>query len=256
MNIGAILKDALQVFGFKDVASAPQQAKDRALNDINSTIQQLADAGEDFFTREELDVALLSETESYVLPKNIQTVLKPAKLDDGTILRELTSRGQLLQFGQLFMDELTNEPAGGRPVAYFVESMRDVSDTTGDNVAITVHVVPKPLLTSFAAGTSTLVLNVIKEPALFTAGQLTTGTALLEIPHKFIESVFLPLLRYNLSGSYLFQDKNKKPQIDADYERALRLFSKSDPRRDKPEESNAGALQAPSSNNQAPRRAA
>lgn len=249
MTLGTILKSALEVFGFPNSASAPQMALDRVLTDINAAIQQMGDAGEDFFTREELTIPLLSATETYVLPKNIQTVLKPVKLDDGTILRELTSRGQLFQFGQVFMDDLTNEPAGGRPVAYFVEAMKDTADTTGDDVAITVHVVPKPLLTSFAAGTSTLVLNVIREPALFNEAQLLAGVAILEIPHKFVESVFLPLLRYNLSGSYLFQAKDKKPQIDADYTRALALLGKSDPRRDKPAESNTQVLQQPAGAN-------
>jgi hypothetical protein len=242
VNIGDILKDAVGVFGFKDAASAPQQALDRALNDINGAIQQITNAGEDFFGREEMTVTLIADTESYVLAKNVQTVLKPARLSDGTVLRELTARGQLLQFGQVFQGQLGGTVAAGKPIAYFVESLRDTADTTGDNVAITVRVLPKPA-TSWAAAV-TLLLNVIRQPALFTAGQLSTGTALLEIPHKYVESIFLPLMRYNLSGSYLFQDKNKKAQIDADYERALALLGKSDPRRDKPTGSNTDAMRS------------
>jgi hypothetical protein len=245
MTVDDIVKEAVQLFGFPNIASAPQRALDRILNDINSAIQKMADSGEDFFSREELGVRLLAETESYVLPKNIMTVLKPARLDDGTILTELTSRGQLYQFGQVFLGELTNETESGRPMAYFVEPLKDTSDATGDSVKTVVHVAPKPLLTAFSAGTSFMLLNVLKEPTLVTAGQMVPGPGtILEVPHKFVESVFLPILRWNLSGSYLFQDKDKKPQIDAEYEQALKLFSRSDPRgRSKPEESNVAALE-------------
>jgi hypothetical protein len=241
MNLGAILKDALQVFGLKDVASAPQAALDRALIDINATLQQLEDAGEDFFTREELQVTLSTDTETYTLPKNIQTVLEPAKLDDGTLLRELTSRGQLNQFGQVFLGQTSNVVTSAKPSAYFVESLRDAADTTGDNVAIVVHVLPKP---SIAVATANkLVLNVIKEPAQFVAADLTTGTAILELPHKYVESIFLPMMRHNLTRSYLFWDKDKLEGIEADYREALRLLDKGDPRRPNPEESNTQALE-------------
>jgi hypothetical protein len=240
MTIGEVLKDALQVFGFPNAASAPQKALDRALTDINAAIQQLADGGEDFMGRQELVVTLVAETQSYVLAKNIQTLLEPVKLSDETVLRQLTSRGQFLQFGQIFQDQLLAGVAAGKPSAYFVESLRDTSDTTGDNVTITVQVLPKPTIAWAAA--VTLVLNVIVQPSQFTAAQLTTGTALLEIPHKYVESIFLPLMRYNLSGSYLFQDKNKKQQIDADYDRALAVLGKSDPRRPQVAESSADAL--------------
>lgn len=228
MTLGNILKDALQVFGFPDAASAPQKAIDRALNDINATIQQLADAGEDFFGREELEVDLVTEIGSYTLPKNVQTVLKPVKLDDGTILRELTSRGQFLQFGQIFADQLSNAVAPGKPSAYFVESQRDTDDVSGDNVETIIHVLPSP--TAGWAAEVSLLLDVIREPSPVTAVALSAGTAVLEIPHKYVESIFLPLLRHNLSGSYLFQDKDKKPQIDLDYNMALVRLGKSDPR--------------------------
>lgn len=242
MTLGAILNDALQVFGIPSSKDAPQVALDRALIDINATIQQLEDAGEDFFAREEIAVTLTADTENYTLPKNIQTVLQPAKLNDGTLLRELTSRGQLLQFGQIFQDQLDNTVPSGKPNCYFVESLRDTADVTGDNVSIVLHVLPKPS-NSFVAGTATLVLDVIKEAGQFTAEELLDGTATIELPHKYIESIFLPLMRYNASRSFLFHDKDKQAGITEDYRRALKLLSKDDPRRPKPADSNDAAME-------------
>lgn len=242
MTLSAILNDCLQVFRIPSSANAPQPALDRALIDINATIQQLEDAGEDFFTREEIQIPLTAETETYLLAKNIQTVLQPAKLSDGTILRELTSRGQLLQFGQIFQGQLTNTVASSKPSCFFVESLRDTTDTTGDSVLINVHLFPKPSA-SFVAGLAQLVLNVINQPGQFTAAQLTAGTATIEVPHKYVESIFLPIMRYNASRSFLFTDKDKEAGIEEDYERALKLLSKADPRRPKPAESNDSALE-------------
>lgn len=241
MNISQVANDIAQVWGMPDYANAPQLAKERILIDVNAAIQQLQDAGEDFYGREDLEVTLATGTETYTLPKTVQTVLEDGvRLADGTPLRQLTSRGQLLTFGQIFLNQLTNVVVNSAPTHYYVESLRDTSDITGDDVKTRIHLRPAP--DALHAGTAQLIVGVINEPAMVTSAQLSAGTSNLPIPHKYVESIFLPLARYNASGSFLFYDKEKKPQIDSDYERALQLLGKSDPRRPKPADSQPEAL--------------
>lgn len=242
MTLAEVLNDAAQVFGYANAAAAPQAVKDRALIDINAAIQLMESGGEDFFAREELAIDLATDTEKYALAKNVQSVLAPVTLDDGTPLRELTSRGQLLQYPQLFADSLLTTVPSGKPAAYYVETLRDAADTTGDSVAVAIHLRPAP--SSAWQGSGKLVLQVIKEPATVTAAALATGTAVLEVPHKYLESIFLPLMRRNLAQSYLFYDKDKLPGIEADYERALDLLGRSDPRRPKLEQGDMTPLRA------------
>jgi hypothetical protein len=220
--------------------TSPDIAKARILSDINATIQALQDAGEDFYGREEELMTLVEGQSAYVLDKDIQTVLKPVKRADGTFLTEITSRGGLSTFGQVFQDALSGTVSNGTPTHYFIESLKDTSGNA-DSVTVQLHLRPAP--DSINAGTARLVLNVIREPSLFTAQDLAAGTALLAVPQKYVESIFLPIARWNATGSSLFFDNSKKTQIDDDYLRALQLLGRSDPRRPKPGDSRADALE-------------
>jgi hypothetical protein len=132
--------------------------------------------------------------------------------------------------------------ASGKPSAYYLESLRDTTDATGDSVEIALQVLPKPT-TAWAAAV-TLLLNVIRQPTVFSNSDLLAGTSTLEIPHKYVESVFMPLARYNASRAFLFYDKTKVAGIEADYDRALNLLGITDPRRPKPGESRADSLRS------------
>lgn len=228
MTIPEIANAIAQVFGIPTYADAPDLAKARILIDVNAAIEQLQNAGEDFYGREDVSVTLVTGTDRYTLGKTVQTVLDPVRLADGTPLRKITSRGALLQFGQLFLGQLDAEVANDTPTHYFVEAAKDTTDTTGDDVKIDIYLRPAP--DALSAGSANLIVPVIKEASLVTSTQLTSGTSLLPIPHKYVESIFLPLARYNASSSFLFYDKDKKPQIDAEYERALQLLGGADPR--------------------------
>jgi hypothetical protein len=227
MLIGAIADDITQVFGIPQFSVAPAFIQGRVLIDINSAIQQLQNSGEEYYGREDLTVNLTADTESYTLQKDVQSVLDPVRLDDGTVLRKLTSRGQLLQWGQLFNDQLDDSVASGSPTCFYIESLRDT--TNADDVNVVLHLVPKP--SSTVAGARKLTVPVIREPATFVLSDLVAGTALLPVPQKYIESIFLPLARWNATTSFLFYEKEKIPRYEMEYSRALQLLDQADPRR-------------------------
>ncbi len=239
--IGVIADQLAQVFGIPTYASCPDLAKARILVDLNAAIQQIQDAGEDFYGRTDLPIDLVADQEIYVLPKEVQTVLDPVRLADGTLLTKIMSRGSLRRFANIFQDQLSVTVASGKPTHYFVEAKRDTSDVTGDDIKVEFHVVPPP--DTLNAGTAKMVLQVIDEPGQFTADDLAAGTAILPVPHKYVESIFLPIARYSAMGSFLFYDKEKVPHLEDDYIRALQLLGKADPRRPQPADSQDAAMQ-------------
>lgn len=116
----------------------------------------------------------------------------------------------------------------------------EISTETGqtDSAKIRLHVIPKP-----AAG-DTLTLNVIKEPPAYTAADLCNG-AIPPVPHKYHESILLPICRFNATTSTHFRrNKDKLPQIQADYLRALTILGLADPRKPNPDDSNSNRLKS------------
>lgn len=240
MNVGAIADQLAQMFGANSYSDSTQPQKDRILVDFNAAIEAIQDAGEDFFGREDLSVPLVQGQVNYILEDDVQTVLKPAFLSSGQVLTQITSRGAFYRFANHFLDQISLGVENGTPTHYFVESKRgDVTDEA-ENVKIQISVLPAP--TSVVAGTTTMVLQVIREPGLVTAAELAAGTASLRVPHKYVESIFLPIARYNAMGSTLFYDRDKAPHLEDDYIRALQLLGKADPRRPVPADSTNDAM--------------
>ncbi len=244
-----ITDDITQVFGIPTFDDAPPFIQSRVLNDINKAIQEVQQAGEDYYGRETITVPLAADQESYELDELVQTVLEPVKLSDGTLLKKLTSRGQLGQFGQLFLDQLDNQVFDAYPLTYYVESTKR-NDATFDEVDITLHLAPKPSAAAVAA--VGLLVPVIRQPTALTMADLVAGTSMLPIPHKYVESIFLPMARWNATTSFLFYEKEKIPRYEMEYLRALKLLGFSDPRRPKPPESRSDALDTEQPSAQAP----
>jgi hypothetical protein len=226
MTVPDIYKDLLQVFGVSAVSDATPAQQDRIVNDLNATIQQMAAAGSDFYGREEITVPLTGGEGFYDLDADIQSVLEPATLEDGTPLTRLTSRGQVVKFGPVFLGQASFPVTDGRPIAYYVFPLRADADAE-DSVAIKVQLLPAPSVSE--AGNS-LKLDVIRESAPVSVADLTDDSSKLPVPHKYVESILLPIARWNLTSSYLFFDKEKQPRFDEDYGRALKLLGVSDPR--------------------------
>lgn len=227
MTLEYVADDITQVFGIPTFDDAPSFIQSRVLIDINTAIQQIQQAGEDYFGRETIDVPLVADQDDYDLDETVQSVLEPIRLDDGTLLRKLTSRGQLFQFGQLFLDQLDDSVTDATPLCYYIESKRR-NDATFDEVAITLHLAPKP--SSTVAGARQLKIPIIRHPSQLVMLDLVAGTSLLPIPHKYVESIFLPMARYNATTSFLFYEKEKIPRYEQEYKRALKLLGIGDPR--------------------------
>lgn len=342
LTVRQIFDDLLGTLGVDNPDTSSDSLRASVLGYITAGLQLMQLAGEDFYCREELDVALSTGTGHYDLPAAVQTVLKPARLSGGKPLLGLTSRTQLDQFGPLFLGS-TSAVADGTPIAYFIEALKagaltpavatgnivvagagaspangtytksgtlndgknfyvknntplftienngsgqwgiwynpsasgskngyyfgsngdvpsaatgwssasgsdpaptvtaETSTQTGetDSAMIRLHVIPKP------AASDTLTLNVINEPPTYTADDLCGTSPTPPVPHKYHESILLPICRMNVTVNPSFaRHKDKLPQIQAEYLRALVTLGLADPRKPKPDESNSNRLKA------------
>lgn len=243
MPLGTIANDIAQVWGYPTFAAVPAFGQDRIRIEINAAIQEMQDAGEDFYGREDIEITLIEGQGEYVLDAEVQSVLEPIELQDGTPLRQLTSRGQVLTFGQVFQDRLDNSVPNGKPQAYYVDAKREM--TEADSVRTILQFLPAPDGPNVA---NKPVVPVIKEAGLFSTAQLTAGTASLPVPHRYVESIFLPLARYGATTCFMFYKNESAGKYKTDYDRALQLLGKADPRSPKPPDSNTAALQVGAQN--------
>ena len=217
-----IYNDGLALLGIYNSTNAPATAKAHVLNDITAALQQMQMAGEDFYARENYSLSLIGGQNSYSLPETVQEVLDPARLSSGVTLTSLKTRSELDNFGPMFMGTLGAIPQAS-PMAYFVECLRD--DSGADATQINFWVVPTP------AANDTLALNVINDPPLYTSSDLTaTPPPTPPVPHKYHESILLPLVRMNVTTCELYtRNRAGYDQIKADYLRALTLLGLADP---------------------------
>lgn len=131
----------------------------------------------DYFNRETLQVTV-SDGSGAALPDSVQAIHGDAKID-GRGLRRLTSKAQVDEWAEIY-------GTSSSPIAYFVETVRM---SGADSLGMVVFLAPAP-------GTATIVdLDVVNEPPRWTAADLLAGLT-VPIPHKWAETVFLPLVRY------------------------------------------------------------
>ena len=223
LTVRNLYDNGLTLLGIYDPDYAPQPARYQMMDAINAALQLMQMAGEDFYAREILDVSLVAGTNMYSIAEAVQQVLDPARLSGGRILMPLATRSELDNFGPLFLGQI-NAPALGEPLAFFVETLRD--DSSADATSINLWVVPTP------AANDTLTLNVINDPPHYTMADLCSDPSPTPpVPHKYHESVLLPLVRMNVTTSDLYRRNNGGyPQIERDYQRALTLLGLADPR--------------------------
>jgi hypothetical protein len=185
-------------------------ARERVLAYINTAVQTMHARAHllDYFTRAPLTVTITGGTSSVALPDSVQVVRGPVKLETNNLpLRQVMTRTDLDLFGAYFFGE---SPLPSAPRAFYLDA---ANQNSADNVKLTLHVTPPPV------DNTNLILDVAHEPARYTAGDIYARKA-LQVPAKFAETIFWPLLRYAAAGDNLFKTETLRPDIDAKYKAA------------------------------------
>ncbi len=219
LDVPSVLQESLSLWGFLDLCNSPDFAVERALKDLNTSVQMIWNNAEErsYWSRSTITVVFEDTESSHTLTNDIQNVIGPCRrADNKRPLVLVGSIGELETFPDLFLDGDSVD----EPVAYHVER---TIQTGNEPAKCVLHVTPP------VSGASVgIALDVVKEAPRYSMADIAASTPVV-IPHKYVESLLLPILRYHASTFYLFMGADMKPTIDREYQQAKISLGLADP---------------------------
>jgi hypothetical protein len=179
---------------------------------INGAMQLLQTAGQDYFTRQEIEVGIYAGTSIYPVSGNVQSILGPARLNNEKPLRALESQGQYDQYDRIFKGGTDYGPGDGEPEAYWPKYLRQ--GTSGDVCDIELYVAPKP------TDPGSITIEVVNDAPAYVVADLDSTTE-LPIAQDYTESIFLPLARFLVARSRVFARPDLYTKLETDYNIAM-----------------------------------
>lgn len=219
LDVPSVIKESLSLWGFLGICNAPEFAISRAINDLNQSMQMVWNNADEraYWSRSPVTLTFEDTQSSKPLTNDIQNVIGPCRrADNKRPLVPVGSIGELETFADLFLggDTITE------PVAYHVERTTQAGNEPAKCV---LHVTPP-----VSGASINLVLDVVKEAPRYSLADVKASSPVV-IPHKYVESLLLPILRYHSSTFYLFMAADQKPTIDREYEQAKISLGLADP---------------------------
>lgn len=217
LTVCDVIRDILLCWGIEHPCSAPDMAKTAALNILNSGMQVLWNQAQDrnYWTQSTIELAFPSGTSSLVVDNLIQNVIGPARLTTGEPLVSLANISEAESFSGAFLED----DAPLKPVGYFVERNYQ---TGADPAQCTFILSPTPTTNV------TVRVDVVKEAPRFTILDFES-CPVCPVPHKYVESILLPVCRYLSMHSHLFSNREREKAIVAGYAEARSLLDVADP---------------------------
>lgn len=223
MTLSALRDDLLRKLGY-DAGSATSAALADVAIALNWALQTMWQAGEAWFLRETLSLTLVAGTSAYTLPDSVRSVLGPVRGRAGLPVRRLESRGEVSDFGLLYLGQYTRTLSNGAPQAYYVEHGRQSGN---DAHSVRLFVVPPPDADA-VTDHSPLEVEGVSECPNYSAADLSLSTV-VPVADQFSESILLPLARLAVTRSNLFSRPETLPRIQADAVQALRALGLDSP---------------------------
>lgn len=200
---------ALEIYGLFGIeVKSPtvlDLARSRILAAINSVMQQIWSRADklNYFNQESMTVVVPVGQTSIALADEVQTVLGPVKATSGKTLAPLSSKEAVDSYVDYWFGGAT--PAV-QPPSYWLDGSQDM--TSGDRTSLTI-VLPWATVADYS-----LDLLVVKNVPRFTEYDLTNASP-IRLPAKYVELLFLPLLREWASLDSLFRSETARPGITA-----------------------------------------
>lgn len=207
LQIVQVRDDLLSKLGIENAADADDLTLQDVVIAINGAMQMLQTAGQDYFTREMIDVGIYAGTSIYQVNRNVQAVLGPIRLDDEKPLKALESQGQYDQYDRIFTGGTDYGPGDGEPEAYWVKYLREGS--SGDICDIEIYLAPKPI------APASITIEVVNDAVEYTVADLGSTTE-LPVAQNYTESIFLPIARMLVTRSRIFARPELGAQLQAD----------------------------------------
>lgn len=177
--------------------------RDALMLEINACLQTIYARGDrlGYFNRQSETLSFTSGSNGKAFSKGIQGIHGAVRLSASNIpLREVTDRMTFERFTETFCGT-----APSAPRAYHVVAAHE---STGDNVSLTLLLAPTP------DENLDVKADVIREAPRYLWADVQAGTA-LQLPHRYAESLLVPLVRDWATSHEWFTNKELLPQIQA-----------------------------------------
>jgi hypothetical protein len=225
VDIQGIEAHLLRLVNIETVATAPSYIKDDAATALNQAFQEIwSSPDSDYFTREEKTLSTVAGTKAYVLAEAIQDILGPIRFTaTGKPIAPCESKGELHAFGPIFQSGESYDVSHGEPQVYYLDRTRSPSDED-EVLVVTLLLAPTP------DKAYTITYDAALECPSFTRSDFCdTPLAKLPIPHKYVETILLPIARYNMTRSHFFSNQDLMKALEGDYLKAMRQIGYVDP---------------------------
>jgi hypothetical protein len=224
LGVCDLVSEILVLWGIECINLAPSHAKRRALHDLNASLQEVWNQAKDrnYWTRQTISVVVAEGEFSAALDDSIQNVIGPARLaSNNQPLVPIGTRGELDQSDDLYFDESdAEEYPVTDPAIYFVERTFQAGN---EPCECTLHIRP-----AAPEGGTTVKLDVVKEAPRITWNDVDVCQP-IAIPHKYVETLLLPILRFRAMDYYLFIATDRAEAIAGAYASAKALLENADP---------------------------
>lgn len=219
MSLCDVIQEVLGLWGIFCRDSAPEFALERALNDLNASLQTVWNHADErnYWSSDTLTLTLADGESSQDLGDDIQNVVGPCRrADNRRPLALIGTIGELETFADIYLDG----ESAAEPLAYHIERMNQLGN---DPAKCVFHVVP-----AVSGESISFLLEVVKEAPRFNRIDLT-NCPIIPIPHRYVESLLLPIVKYHASSFSLFVANDQKDAINRDYEQARIALGLADP---------------------------
>ena len=230
LSFNDLVNEVMWLWGISKPCHTDDHIKQRAVNDINYALQLLWSQApdRDYFSRSTLTLNFTTGETSKVLADNVQNIVGPARIANPlTPLSPLQSRGEYDNYATYYLGYDANDALEGVPHAYYIERL---SQHELDATKINLHLTPAP-----QADTSILI-DVVCEAPRYKWDDFNQCSK-VPIPHRYIESILIPVILERASGFYLFIKEDRRQKIRDDYQMALAQLGMNDPSPAREEES-------------------
>lgn len=207
------------LWGYDGITQASQISlgRERIVQYCNAAMQQIYSQADrlDYFNRLPTEFTV-DNTGIVILPQNVQRLLGPVKIGTRP-LQALSSAVEANNFASWYMDG----SAAGDPIAYYAESQRQ---ERSDSILLTVRVIPSP------ATAVQVTIDLTMEPPRYDALDVLGGKT-IELPHHWVESLLLPIVRKLAVGDNLMNKAklaSVSAEVNSQYEAARQMLGLAD----------------------------
>ena len=192
---------------------------------INSALQLLWTTPKDYFRKQELTATIAASSDNVTLPDNIQEVVGPLWIgaENDRELQRIEDQSDWNNFWQRFYGVTSAPSSLGNKIHFYF--LRERNQSGAESVQVTLEVKPTPTVETVI---SYLASAEAPSYEVSTINSLSGGEV-IGMPHKYVESLLLPIARWMATRSHYFFDTEKIDLIQQDAARALQMLDLSDP---------------------------